>query len=70
MSILSALDYFRQGMDTLDIARLLGRGEHDILREINQQRSALLGRRYPYLPRCVPSKSRLPETLTKRRDHA
>ena len=66
MTFKAAIDLFREGHDTLDIARMLGRQEHEVLREITQARSALLGRTYPYSPYHQPDRDRLPRTLSKR----
>ena len=49
-----AYDFFRRGYDTLDIARLMNRSEADVLREINQARSARLRKPYPYPPYAQP----------------
>ncbi|HET7413422.1 MAG TPA: hypothetical protein VFJ18_12260 [Pararhizobium sp.] len=51
---LRSYDLWKAGYDTFDIANLTGRSEAVVLREINQARSALLDKRYPYAPHHKP----------------
>lgn len=44
----TALDYFRAGRDTADIAIILGLTEAEALKAVNLQRSAALGLSDPY----------------------
>lgn len=52
---------FRQGYDTLDIANLLQKPEHEILRIINMARSAARNLKYPYPPFSQPGALVLPK---------
>lgn len=45
---------FRRGYDTLEIANLLQRPEHEIVRLIDKARSAARDLRYPFAPYSQP----------------
>lgn len=48
----TALDLFRIGHDTVEIARILKITEAKALEQISQQRSAMLGLPSPYAPKA------------------
>ncbi|MEI4482207.1 MULTISPECIES: hypothetical protein [unclassified Phyllobacterium] len=54
-----ALDLFRNGYDTVDIARMTGRRESDVLCEITKLRSQCLGKANPYPVRFPPTNAAL-----------
>lgn len=53
----NALDLFRDGYDTADIARMTGRREYDVLCEITKRRSESLNRPNPYPVRFTATNS-------------
>lgn len=48
----SALDLWRIGNDTADIARILKITEAKALEQVSKQRSAMLGLPFPYAPKA------------------
>ena len=55
----TALDLFRVGHDTVEIARILKITEASALKQVSSQRSAMLGLPSPYAPKAEsgPAKS-------------
>lgn len=65
VTIRNAYQLFKAGHDTLDIAKMTGRPEHEIHQEINMCRSAVLHKPYPYRPYLTPTILHIPAPMRR-----